>query len=163
MRLRPASTRPKIESNLERGVLTITGERKPEAARAATRRPRCIIDERFAGRFRRVLSLPDDIDPNAVTASYRDGVLHIQHQAPRGRAAAPHPGPVKDGGMNHDQRRHPSRPTQPGPQRAREAALLPPVDVIEDAQGITLYADLPGVPRDKLHAARRGRHADDRG
>ena len=32
-----------------------------------------------------------------------------------------------------------------------EAALLPPVDVIEDATGITLYADLPGVPRDLLH------------
>lgn len=29
-------------------------------------------------------------------------------------------------------------------------ALMPPVDVIEDAGGITLYADLPGVPRDKL-------------
>ena len=29
-------------------------------------------------------------------------------------------------------------------------ALLPPVDVIEDAGGITLYADLPGVPKDKL-------------
>lgn len=32
-----------------------------------------------------------------------------------------------------------------------EAALLPPVDVIEDAQGITLYADLPGVSREQLH------------
>jgi len=32
-----------------------------------------------------------------------------------------------------------------------EAALTPPVDVIEDAQGITLYADLPGVSRDKLN------------
>ncbi|MBK7260789.1 MAG: Hsp20/alpha crystallin family protein [Rubrivivax sp.] len=31
-----------------------------------------------------------------------------------------------------------------------EASLLPPVDVIEDSTGITLYADLPGVPRDKL-------------
>ena len=30
------------------------------------------------------------------------------------------------------------------------AALLPPVDVVEDGTGITLYADLPGVPRDKL-------------
>ncbi|MDF1482954.1 Hsp20/alpha crystallin family protein [Extensimonas sp. H3M7-6] len=28
--------------------------------------------------------------------------------------------------------------------------LLPPVDVIEDAGGISLYADLPGVPKDKL-------------
>lgn len=32
-----------------------------------------------------------------------------------------------------------------------EPALLPPVDVIEDASGITLYADLPGVPKDKLN------------
>lgn len=31
-----------------------------------------------------------------------------------------------------------------------EPALLPAVDVIEDARGITLKADLPGVPRDKL-------------
>lgn len=31
-----------------------------------------------------------------------------------------------------------------------EPALLPPVDVIEDSTGITLYADLPGVPREKL-------------
>ena len=30
------------------------------------------------------------------------------------------------------------------------AALLPAVDVIEDAGGITLYADLPGVSKDKL-------------
>lgn len=33
---------------------------------------------------------------------------------------------------------------------AAERALLPPVDVIEDATGIRLYADLPGVSRDKL-------------
>ena len=31
------------------------------------------------------------------------------------------------------------------------AAMLPEVDVIEDTGGITLYADLPGVPKDKLH------------
>jgi HSP20 family molecular chaperone IbpA len=30
-------------------------------------------------------------------------------------------------------------------------ALLPPVDVIEDAAGITMIADLPGVPKDKLN------------
>lgn len=34
--------------------------------------------------------------------------------------------------------------------RRDNAALLPPTDVIEDAGGITLYADLPGVPKDKL-------------
>ncbi|MCU0810067.1 MAG: Hsp20/alpha crystallin family protein [Thiobacillaceae bacterium] len=32
-----------------------------------------------------------------------------------------------------------------------EAALMPPVNVVEDAAGITLYADLPGVPKDKLN------------
>ncbi len=32
-----------------------------------------------------------------------------------------------------------------------DRALLPPVDVIEDASGILLYADLAGVPKDKLH------------
>ena len=31
-----------------------------------------------------------------------------------------------------------------------EAALMPPVDVIEDSTGITLYADMPGVPKEKL-------------
>jgi HSP20 family molecular chaperone IbpA len=36
------------------------------------------------------------------------------------------------------------------PAARTEASLLPPVDVIEDAQGITLYADLPGVPKDKF-------------
>jgi HSP20 family molecular chaperone IbpA len=39
--------------------------------------------------------------------------------------------------------------TQSGPE-SEAPALMPPVDVIEDASGITLYADLPGVPKDKL-------------
>ena len=32
-----------------------------------------------------------------------------------------------------------------------EVALIPPVDVVEDTAGITLYADLPGVPKEKLN------------
>lgn len=35
--------------------------------------------------------------------------------------------------------------------RYGDAALMPPVDVLEDASGITLYADLPGVSRDRLN------------
>ncbi len=31
-----------------------------------------------------------------------------------------------------------------------ERSLIPPVDVVEDANSITLYADLPGVAKDKL-------------
>ena len=36
------------------------------------------------------------------------------------------------------------------PAQRNDAALIPPVDVIEDTGGITLRADLPGVPKDKL-------------
>ena len=31
-----------------------------------------------------------------------------------------------------------------------DTTLMPPVDVFEDAAGITLYADMPGVAKDKL-------------
>jgi HSP20 family molecular chaperone IbpA len=36
-------------------------------------------------------------------------------------------------------------------QREAEVALQPPVDIYEDAQGITLIADMPGVSRERLH------------
>lgn len=44
-----------------------------------------------------------------------------------------------------------STPERQDTSRYSDATLTPPVDVIEDANGITLYADLPGVSRDKLH------------
>jgi HSP20 family molecular chaperone IbpA len=46
--------------------------------------------------------------------------------------------------------REPKTAEQSNAQSAEHHALLPPVDVIEDAAGITLYADLPGVPKDRL-------------
>lgn len=49
---------------------------------------------------------------------------------------------------------HQNIPTPNAQAAARQRAepvLAPAVDVIEDATGITLYADLPGVPRDQLH------------
>ena len=73
-----------IDVQIEKGVLTISGERKPEPApEKATRH----IDERFAGRFRRVVTLPDDVDATAVEARYRDGVLYLS--IPRREAAQP--------------------------------------------------------------------------
>ena len=76
--LDPAS----IEVKLERGVLTIDGERAPVSTAKAgpggdEAKTSLHINERFAGRFRRVVSLPDDVDPNAVNAEYRDGVLRV--------------------------------------------------------------------------------------
>ena len=71
--LDPAS----LDVQIEKGTLTLSGERKAaEVPEKAT----VHINERFAGRFRRVVSLPDDIDPASVTAKYRDGVLHVHVQ-----------------------------------------------------------------------------------
>ena len=52
-----------------------------------------------------------------------------------------------------NQERTPTSPenAQSNGGRYSDAALMPPVDVIEDASGIKLYADLPGVSRDKLN------------
>lgn len=77
-----------IEVNLERGVLTIAGERPAELP-ATDEKTSLHINERFAGRFRRVVSLPeDDVDPGGVSAEYRDGVLHVsikRREAPQPR------------------------------------------------------------------------------
>ena len=70
--LDPAS----IEVNLERGVLTIAGERSDDLS-SQEENAAVHINERFAGQFRRVVSLPDDVDPEGVSANYREGVLHV--------------------------------------------------------------------------------------
>ncbi len=66
----------KIDVTLERGILSLSGERAPIAGdgegKAALH-----SHERFAGRFRRVISLPEDSDADSVQAECRDGVLHI--------------------------------------------------------------------------------------
>ena len=33
--------------------------------------------ERYSGKFRRAVALPDDVDPSQVSATYREGVLHV--------------------------------------------------------------------------------------
>ncbi|WP_219215451.1 Hsp20/alpha crystallin family protein [Variovorax boronicumulans] len=71
----------KIEVQLDRGLLTLAGERKsplPEGDSGG--RSTVHINERFEGSFRRVLTLPEDADPDAVEARYRDGVLQISIQ-----------------------------------------------------------------------------------
>lgn len=70
-----------LEVNLERGLLTISGERKSSLPSAEGDTKSAIhINERFEGRFSRALTLPDDADPDAVEARMRDGVLHITIQ-----------------------------------------------------------------------------------
>ncbi|MBX3649172.1 MAG: Hsp20/alpha crystallin family protein [Rhodocyclaceae bacterium] len=64
-----------VEATIDRGVLTLAGERKSglPAGNDAT----VHLNERFAGRFSRAVSLSDDADPDRVTAKYADGVLHV--------------------------------------------------------------------------------------
>ncbi|WP_377157649.1 Hsp20/alpha crystallin family protein [Roseateles sp. UC29_93] len=98
-----------IGVDLDRGVLSLSGERAVSpaantdgtaataaaaAAEGGTAAPAKAADktvvhqrERFAGKFRRVVSLPDDIDPEQVSASYKDGVLRVSVK----RRPAPQP------------------------------------------------------------------------
>ena len=68
-----------LEVNLDRGLLTIAGERKADlpGGNGGDAKVNVHINERFHGQFRRVLTLPDDVDANSVDAKYRDGIVHI--------------------------------------------------------------------------------------
>jgi HSP20 family protein len=61
---------------VDRGLLVIAGERASDLPNQGERAS-VYANERFSGRFRRVVSLPEDADPARVDASYRDGVLRI--------------------------------------------------------------------------------------
>lgn len=66
----------KLEVSVDRGVLTISGERAsglPQESEKVS----IYADERFAGPFRRAVSLPDDADSSRIDAKYRDGILRI--------------------------------------------------------------------------------------
>jgi HSP20 family protein len=65
-----------LEITVDRGLLVIAGERKSDLP-PADERTSVYAQERFTGRFRRVVSLPEDADPARVEASYRDGLLRI--------------------------------------------------------------------------------------
>lgn len=63
-----------VEVSLEENVLTIAGERRFYDEREAEGFRRI---ERHFGRFHRSVRLPDRVDPDGVSASYRDGLLTV--------------------------------------------------------------------------------------
>jgi HSP20 family protein len=73
----------KIELTVQQNLLTVSGAREIPVNENATYYRR----ERYAGEFRRVITLPEDTDPDRVEARYRDGVLQITVQ--RKQAAQP--------------------------------------------------------------------------
>jgi len=62
-----------LDISIQKNLLTIDGERRviTEEGAAYFRR------ERYDNAFHRVVTLPEDADPDKVEASYQDGVLRI--------------------------------------------------------------------------------------
>lgn len=74
---------------LENGVLTISGERKKEwEGKNGVRYHRI---ERSYGSFLRSFALPDDADPDKVTATMKDGLLKIRIEKRLGTPPTPIP------------------------------------------------------------------------
>lgn len=72
----PGLIASELDISIQQNLLTIAGERRLISEEGADYYRR----ERFDGAFRRVLSLPEDVDPDRLEAQYRDGVLHISIQ-----------------------------------------------------------------------------------
>jgi HSP20 family protein len=69
-----------LDVSIDKGLLTISGERKPAQGGNDDRTrddARTYAQERFAGSFRRVIELPQNADPDKVQARYINGCLSI--------------------------------------------------------------------------------------
>ena len=78
----PGMSEQDIEIELEDGTLTVSGERKAEHDERDEGFHRV---ERSFGAFSRSLTLPQGIDPEAVTAKFDRGVLEIRIPKPEQR------------------------------------------------------------------------------
>lgn len=75
----PGMSENDVDVELENNVLTISGERKTEHEEQHEGYYRL---ERATGAFSRALSLPEGIDPEAVGATFDDGVLTVRIPKP---------------------------------------------------------------------------------
>lgn len=72
----PGVDASKLDISIDKGLLTIAGERAPSQTPSADG-PRQYAQERFSGSFRRVVELPQHADPDKVQARYVDGCLLV--------------------------------------------------------------------------------------
>ncbi len=70
----PGMRKEDIEISLHDGTLTIGGERQ---SRTESNGETATRTERFAGKFRRTVTLPTRVETNKVSATYKDGILTI--------------------------------------------------------------------------------------
>ena len=90
-----------IDVSVEKGVLAISGERqtqngKGSSSGSGSEERNAYANERFTGRFRRVVALNEDADPGRVEATYRNGVLKIV--VPKRESSKPRQIQVSSGG-----------------------------------------------------------------
>jgi HSP20 family protein len=67
----------KLDVSIDKGLLTISGERGTAQPEAAGDDSRTYAQERFVGTFRRVIELPQHADADKVTAQYTNGCLTV--------------------------------------------------------------------------------------
>jgi HSP20 family protein len=73
----PGMKKEDIDVTIVGDTLTLSGERKHEETQGEGENYR---SERYLGRFQRSITLPTEVDPNKVEATYRDGLLSISLQ-----------------------------------------------------------------------------------
>jgi HSP20 family protein len=78
----PGVSEEDVHIELDDNVLTVRGERKSEQEE---RKQGYYRVERSTGSFARSLTLPDGVDPEAVTANFDRGVLEVQIPKPEQR------------------------------------------------------------------------------
>ena len=78
----PGLTQEDVNIEFNDGTLTVAGERKAEHAQRERGYYRL---ERQFGKFSRQLTLPEGIDPEAVKASFDNGVLEVRIPKPEQR------------------------------------------------------------------------------
>ena len=62
-----------LEISIQQNLLAVSGNRELRAEEEAS----YYRQERFSGEFRRVINLPEDVDPERVQAKYVDGIVQI--------------------------------------------------------------------------------------
>ena len=78
----PGLSEEDVHIDVEDDVLTVSGERKAEHE---DKREGYVRVERSYGSFRRSLTLPEGVEPEAVSASFERGVLEIRIPKPEER------------------------------------------------------------------------------
>jgi HSP20 family protein len=75
----PGIDKEDIDIDVKNGVLTLKGERSSDNE---VKEEKYYCRERTFGKFERVFRLPADVDPEKISADYKDGILKIDIPKP---------------------------------------------------------------------------------